>query len=138
MLTHPVAGPQAWTAVTIDDQASWYYPLPSTCLEVLAKVKEELREVPRSITEIQLPESIRRRCADSLRNVLDALETGRGFAIVEGPRGACLAPGDAQTLYCIVGQGLGRPFVQNVQGALLYDVRDTGQDVAKGARFSVT
>jgi alpha-ketoglutarate-dependent taurine dioxygenase len=28
--------------------------------------------------------------------------------------------------------------VQNVQGTLLYDVRDTGQDVRYGARFSVT
>src|SRR5262249_39845430 len=27
---------------------------------------------------------------------------------------------------------------QNVQGTLLYDVRDTGQDVYSGARFSVT
>ena len=30
------------------------------------------------------------------------------------------------------------PVVQNVQGTVLYDVRDTGQDVAYGARFSVT
>jgi alpha-ketoglutarate-dependent taurine dioxygenase len=33
---------------------------------------------------------------------------------------------------------LGRPFAQNVQGTLLYDVRDTGQDLSQGARFSVT
>ena len=37
-----------------------------------------------------------------------------------------------------MGQLLGEPFAQNVQGTLLYDVRDTGQDVAHGARFSVT
>src|SRR5207244_3760687 len=33
---------------------------------------------------------------------------------------------------------LGRPLDQNVQGTLLYDVTDTGQDVRYGARFSVT
>ena len=38
----------------------------------------------------------------------------------------------------MIGQLLGEPFAQNVQGTLLYDVRDSGQDVAKGARFSVT
>ena len=27
-----------------------------------------------------------------------------------------------------MGQAVGRPFAQNVQGTLLYDVRDTGQD----------
>ena len=66
-----------------------------------------------------------------------ALEAGRGFAIVEGPTER-LATADAQLLYWIVGQGLGRPFAQNVQGTMFYDVRDTGQDVAQGARFSVT
>jgi alpha-ketoglutarate-dependent taurine dioxygenase len=45
---------------------------------------------------------------------------------------------DLPPLYWIVGQLLGRPFAQNVQGTLLYDVRDTGQDVRYGARFSVT
>jgi alpha-ketoglutarate-dependent taurine dioxygenase len=67
--------------------------------------------------------------------VHQALEEGRGFAIVEGPQ---LSAADANLLYWIVGQGLGRPMVQNVQGTLLYDVRDTGQDLSKGARFSVT
>ena len=38
----------------------------------------------------------------------------------------------------MIGQLLGEPIVQNVQGTLLYDVRDSGQDVASGARFSVT
>src|SRR5262249_29875574 len=41
-------------------------------------------------------------------------------------------------LYWLVGQVLGRPMEQNVQGTLLYDVRDTGQDVRSGVRFSVT
>ena len=41
-------------------------------------------------------------------------------------------------MYWLVGQLLGRPVEQNVQGTVLYDVRDTGQDVRYGARFSVT
>jgi alpha-ketoglutarate-dependent taurine dioxygenase len=43
-----------------------------------------------------------------------------------------------RALYWLVGQLLGEPFAQNVQGVVLYDVRDTGQDVTQGARFSVT
>ena len=50
--------------------------------------------------------------------------------------GAFAAGGDA--IYWLYGQLLGEPFEQNVQGTVLYDVRDTGQDVASGARFSVT
>jgi alpha-ketoglutarate-dependent taurine dioxygenase len=70
--------------------------------------------------------------------VREALERGRGFALIEGRPGAALTAEDAQLLYWIVGLGLGQPSAQNVQGTLLYDVRDTGQDLAQGARFSVT
>jgi alpha-ketoglutarate-dependent taurine dioxygenase len=66
------------------------------------------------------------------------LETGRGFAIIEGLSGQGYSAAEQQVIYWLVGQLLGRPFAQNVQGTLLYDVRDTGQDVRYGARFSVT
>lgn len=64
-----------------------------------------------------------------------ALEHGRGFAIVEAPKSQ--AP-EAIALYQWVGRCLGTPFAQNVDGVLLYDVRDTGHELTKGARFSVT
>jgi alpha-ketoglutarate-dependent taurine dioxygenase len=63
-----------------------------------------------------------------------ALANGRGFAIVEAPPTYT----DLPKLYWQVGESLGRPMPQNVEGVMLYDVRDTGQDLAKGARFSVT
>jgi hypothetical protein len=43
-----------------------------------------------------------------------------------------------RVIYWLLGQLLGRPLIQNVQGTLLYDVRDTGQSLEQGARFSVT
>src|SRR5206468_4494330 len=65
------------------------------------------------------------------------LETGRGFVVLQGLPEA-YGPQERQAAYWLVGQLLGQPFAQNVQGTLLYDVRDTGQDVRYGARFSVT
>src|SRR5262249_32750267 len=64
--------------------------------------------------------------------------TGRGFAILRGPAPDESSPEQARALYWLTGRLLGEPVAQNVQGVLLYDVRDTGQDVARGARFSVT
>src|SRR5262249_50256440 len=49
-----------------------------------------------------------------------------------------LSTEESQMMYWLIGQILGQPAEQNVQGTLLYDVRDYGQDVSKGARFSVT
>jgi alpha-ketoglutarate-dependent taurine dioxygenase len=48
------------------------------------------------------------------------------------------SPEEMTVCYWLIGQLLGRPIEQNVQVTLLYDVRDTGQDVRYGARFSVT
>ena len=45
---------------------------------------------------------------------------------------------ESQALYWLLGQILGTPMEQNIQGTLLYDVRDTGQDVRTGVRYSVT
>ena len=102
------------------------------------QVQRDRRKAPQALAAFQLSLSGRAACAEALQPVRAALESGRGFAIVEGPAGAPLASDDAQLLYWIVGQGLGRPFAQNVQGTMFYDVRDTGQDLSKGARFSVT
>lgn len=132
------ADPRAWTAATIDRASSWYFPLPETCWAAFEQIQRDRPHATQALTAIQLPDPLRQRCAEALLPVRTALETGRGFAIVEGPAGRRLSGPDAQLLYWIVGQGLGRPFAQNVQGTLLYDVRDTGQDLAKGARFSVT
>jgi alpha-ketoglutarate-dependent taurine dioxygenase len=119
---------RAWTAASIDDRKTWHYPLPDACR---AAFEQHRRESGHPI----LPAKTRMACAESLRPVLTALEKGRGFAIVES---SPLNAADATLLYWIVGQGLGRPFAQNVQGTMLYDVRDTGASLSEGARFSVT
>src|SRR5947199_281683 len=63
------------------------------------------------------------------------------------PSGAGRAPGrpegryarpERAAVYGLLGSLPGRPLEQNVQGTVLYDVKDTGQDVRYGARFSVT
>ena len=66
------------------------------------------------------------------------LEQGRGFVVLDRLPVGRISERAAIAVYWMIGQLLGEPIVQNVQGTLLYDVRDSGQDVASGARFSVT
>jgi alpha-ketoglutarate-dependent taurine dioxygenase len=127
---------RAWRAATLDDPARWYYPLSGACLAALGDVARAGRGRP--ITDLRLDAGARAAWADEVRPVLDALERGRGFAILRGPSPEASSDDEARALYWLAGQLLGEPFAQNVQGTLLYDVRDTGQDVAQGARFSVT
>ena len=89
-------------------------------------------------TELRAGGDLLRPGAVALKPVRDELETGRGFVIIDGVPTGRYSPEELPAIYWLMGQLLGRPAVQNVQGTLLYDVRDTGQDVRYGARFSVT
>jgi hypothetical protein len=138
MLTQTVTDPRAWRADTIDPPEAWYYPLSARCLAALDKTIQQLRREPRPATELQVSETPCASCEEELYPVLDALESGRGFAIIEGLPCERYSVAEQQAIYWLVGQLLGQPVAQNVQRTLLYDVRDTGQDVRSGARFSVT
>jgi alpha-ketoglutarate-dependent taurine dioxygenase len=138
MLTQLITGPRAWRASTIDNPRSWYHPLSDRCLAALDQTVQQLRRESRPVTETRAADYPCAACADDLRPALAALEAGRGFVILSGIPRERYSVQELQALYWLVGQLLGRPFEQNVQGTLLYDVRDTGQDVRYGARFSVT
>jgi alpha-ketoglutarate-dependent taurine dioxygenase len=138
MLAHPVTDPRAWRADTVDDRRAWYYPLSPRCLAGLDETIRQLRRQPRPATELRLSETACAGQEADFRPVLAALEAGRGFAILRGLPVEGYSAAELQVIYWLVGQLLGRPVAQNVQGTLLYDVRDTGQDVRYGARFSVT
>ena len=138
VLTDGVSDDRAWRASTIDDTTTWYYPLSEDCLSSFEAIIRDARRQPGSITEISRHASSPNGCSECLQPALDALNLGRGFAIVERvPIERCSVE-EALSTYWLIGQFLGNPMEQNIEGTLLYDVRDTGQNVAQGARFSVT
>jgi alpha-ketoglutarate-dependent taurine dioxygenase len=138
MLTRTITDRRAWTAATLDSPAAWYCPLTDRSLAALDESIRAQRRQPQPTTTVFLTPQQRARCGDDLLPARDALENGRGFIIIDRVPLDRYSRDEAQDLYWLVGQALGRPFEQNIQGTLLYDVRDTGQDLSKGARFSVT
>jgi alpha-ketoglutarate-dependent taurine dioxygenase len=123
--------------VAHDEPARWRFSLPERSLALLDDPVRELGRGPGAVTDGRLEGGLT-RLAEDLAPALEALEGGRGFVIVDGVPAGRYSPRELAALYWLVGQALGTPTAQNVQGTLLYDVRDTGQDVAYGARFSVT
>ena len=138
MLTDGVSDARAWRASTIDDTAAWYYPLSEDCLSSFESIIRDARRQPGPITEISRPAPSSNGCGESLQSALETLKLGRGFAIIERLPIEQYEVEEALSMYWLIGQFLGIPIEQNIQGTLLYDVRDTGQNVAQGARFSVT
>jgi alpha-ketoglutarate-dependent taurine dioxygenase len=138
MLSHLISDSRAWRASTIDQRACWYYPLSERCLAALDETIQQLRREPRPLTALRVADTQCGKYEEDLEPVRVALEEGRGFAIIHGMPCERYSPSEQSVIYWLVGQLLGRPIAQNVQGTLLYDVRDTGQDVRSGARYSVT
>jgi alpha-ketoglutarate-dependent taurine dioxygenase len=130
--------PRAWTAATIDDPAKWYCRLPAACLLSVEDVLADLRRNPRPVPELRLPPAHTEAWREGVRPALQALEEGRGFVVIDGFERDRYTREEMTAIYWLVGLALGEPFAQNVQGTILYDVKDTGQSVYQGARFSVT
>ena len=139
MLIDRISDERAWRLSTVDDTAAWCYSLTENCLSSLKRVIGEMRHRSQAVTELSYPgRSSSNGCGECLQPALNALNSGRGFAIVERvPVEECSVE-EALLMYWMIGQFLGIPIEQNIEGTLLYDVRDTGQNVAQGARFSVT
>lgn len=137
MLTDTISDARSWRGDTVEPRTSWYYPLSERCLSALDDTLRRWRSQRSLATDLRLADSPCAGCAAELAPVLNTLQVGRGFAIIEVPQGR-FPVSDLPTVYWLVGQMLGRPCAQNLEGTLLYDVRDTGQDVRYGARFSVT
>ncbi len=138
MLTDRVSDARAWRANTIDDTTAWYYPLSQTCLASFERIIHDARCQSKPITEISRPSISSNGCGKCLQPALDALNSGRGFTIIERVPIEQYVVEEALSMYWLIGQFLGTPVEQNIEGTLLYDVQDTGQHVTQGARFSVT
>lgn len=137
-LTERVVDDRAWHADTVGDRAAWYHPLPE---ELLSSLRNSLSGSPldvRTVADIKLSDRDRAQWARYFGLVRQVLEHGRGFVILDRLPVERLSLDESTAMYWLIGQLLGEPFAQNVEGTLLYDVRDTGRDVAVGARFSVT
>jgi hypothetical protein len=130
--------PKLWSAGTFAGRAAWTVPLSPACLALVDRLVQPLRRDPRPLTELRLSKAEQAACSRELEPALAILEAGCGFVVLDRLPVERYSTYEAQALYWLIGQGLGQPIEQNVQGTLLYDVRDTGQDVATGARFSVT
>ena len=83
MLSHEVSRERAWRTDSIDDSAAWYYTLSEDCLSNLRRIIRHARRHTGPITEISLPDESSNGCRECLQPALDALSSGRGFAIVE-------------------------------------------------------
>src|SRR6516225_187916 len=138
MLTDLITDPRAWDSASLDDRRQWYFSIPADLLAALDRTVQELSPFLTRVTSLGVKDFPCGSMGASVQPAREALESGRGFVILDGIPSGRYSSEEMRALYWLLGQLLGRPMIQNVQGTLLYDVRDTGQSLEQGARFSVT
>jgi alpha-ketoglutarate-dependent taurine dioxygenase len=129
---------RAWRAADVGSESSWRWPFPPRCAGAMLELARTLAGGPVPLVETQLANCDRLAWSFDFAPLADALENGRGLAILGGPSDESLSFQSRLALYWVVGQILGEPVAQNVEGVRLYDVRDQSQSLSQGARFSVT
>lgn len=136
MLTEPICGDRAWTRQTVGQERAWTAQLPPEWLDSARAMLAGLENHPgQPVTALPIPPWNAQGDWQSLRATLDQ---GRGFVVLDRiPVDRC-SPSEAQALFWLLGNRFGLPTTQDVAGTLLFDVKDKGYDVTRGARFSGT
>jgi alpha-ketoglutarate-dependent taurine dioxygenase len=137
VLTQDVRDSRAWRRETLSPR-DWLVTLPPGCLDELDAVVREARRNPLptlllSPDQFDLPAS-----ADVMAEVRARLCRGIGLAVVDRLPVERYEPEENRWLFWLLTQLLERPVAQAWNGAMLYDVRDTGKALEYGVRRSVT
>jgi alpha-ketoglutarate-dependent taurine dioxygenase len=136
MLTEDVRDRRAWRRDTLAPR-DWLVPVPPACLDELDVAVQQVRRDPLPTLLLDPEQFALSACAALMRDVRTRLgETG--LAVVDRVPVEQYAPEENRVLYWLLSQLLERPVAQAWNGAMLYDVRDTGKTLEYGVRRSVT
>jgi len=128
---------KAWSRDTISPER-WTIPVPAACVSELDEVVASLRAAPRPIETLTPPDFSLGACADLMAEVRGRLQTDTGLAVVDRFPVERYRIEENRAIGWLLAAMLGQVVAQKVDGARLYDVRDTGQALGYGVRRSVT
>ena len=122
----PIEGPSAWRRREIRSD-DYLVELSADCLDEIRRAIDEIKTFP-------LPTILRRpddfampACRQAMARVRKILDHGRRFAIIDRlPLDAIDAEG-ATAIYWLLSSMVSRPVAQKLDGTMIYDVLDTGQ-----------
>jgi alpha-ketoglutarate-dependent taurine dioxygenase len=101
------------------------------------KIIQQLIKEPDEESLVQAINLRRPEFSSTMSSFLTDLEKGPGFAFFHLPPNM-FNPVQLKQAYWVIGHLLGKPVQQNVAGTVMYDVKDMGGEIDKGARYSIT
>jgi len=132
VLDQPIAGRQAWTRATLRE-SDYRVVLSDAAQRELLDAAATLRRQPVPLLALR-PDSLDLpACCAAMEEVRAILTRGVRFALLDRLPIEALAPEEAKALYWILSSMLARPVAQKLDGTIVYDVHDTGQQALPGS-----
>jgi alpha-ketoglutarate-dependent taurine dioxygenase len=127
-----VEGPSAWVGRNVR-QEDYRVELSTTCHDEIRRAIDELRAFPLPTIVLRPEDFAMPACREQMAWVRHILERGVRFAIVDRLPVAEMEAGEATAVYWLLSSMISRPVAQKLDGTLIYDVLDTGQEALPGS-----
>jgi len=130
--TRPIDGPSAWVRHDVRTE-DWRVELSNACLDEIRRVVDELRAYPLPTVVLGADDFGMPACREAMSRARDILASGVRFAIVDRLPMAEINAAEATAIYWLLSSMISRPVAQKLDGTLIYDVLDTGQEALPGS-----
>jgi len=132
VLDRPIDGRQAWTRADVAD-GDYRVTLSDAARGELLAAAKTLRRQPVPLLALR-PDSIDLpACRTAMEQVRAILTGGIRFALLDRLPVEELSLDEAKALYWMLSSMLARPVAQKLDGTIVYDVHDTGQQALPGS-----
>lgn len=128
----PIEGPSAWVRTDLRPE-DWRVELSTACLDEIRQVVDELRAFPLPTIVLGADDFAMPACRTAMARARAILASGVRFAIVDRLPVAEIEASEATAIYWLLSSMIARPVAQKLDGTLIYDVLDTGQQALPGS-----
>ena len=128
----PIDGPSVWTRRDVRAE-DYLLELSPLCFDEIRRAVDEIGTFPlpailRGPDDFTMP-----ACRRAMNQVRQILDHGRRFAIVDRLPVAEMNGEEATAIYWLLSSMVSRPVAQKLDGTMIYDVLDTGQQALPGS-----
>jgi alpha-ketoglutarate-dependent taurine dioxygenase len=132
VVSDPIEGKSAWLGATLRPE-DYRVPLTPASRDEILRLAEELRAFPLPTIVLDPRDFALPACRATMAEVRQILDGGVRFAVA-GPLPLAELGAEAATqIYWLLSSMVARPVAQKLDGALLYDVEDTGRAALPGS-----
>jgi alpha-ketoglutarate-dependent taurine dioxygenase len=128
----PISGASAWFGREVGPD-HYLVELSDACREQICRAVDEIRGYPLPTIVLRPDDFAMPACREQMARVRRILDHGVRFAIVDRLPLAEMDAGEATAIYWLLSSMVSRPVAQKLDGKLIYDVLDTGQEALPGS-----